>query len=51
MADMCGNLEHLARGEAARETADAVSILAQLKDLLRQTTQHVMLHTACLAGD
>jgi CheY-like chemotaxis protein/HPt (histidine-containing phosphotransfer) domain-containing protein len=49
MGDLCEDLEHLAQGEGAGEAAAARAIVAQLKDLLEQTSKQVMEHTACLA--
>ncbi|MES2260103.1 MAG: response regulator [Pseudomonadota bacterium] len=51
MGDLCQDLEQLAQGEAASEVADALSIVAELKDLLQQVTQQVMQDTACSAED
>jgi len=51
MADLCEDLERLAPGEAASEVEGALSMVAQLKDLLEQVTLHVMQTTACSADD
>jgi signal transduction histidine kinase/DNA-binding response OmpR family regulator len=49
MADLCEELEQLARGEAASEVAGALTTVAQLREALEHVTRQVMQLTACAA--